>query len=162
MGIEDVLELFPTKQFQHESEYKPILDCLVDLKKKIGADKKGQKYRDLDLPTNQSLTINNILAHFIARFGMSCTPISCQQQNEPSFFEEVIIVVCLIRKFLNEKGYRLANTEGSSVANYPEYCSIKKNSIEVLTEGLEEFFFESYPCYLSNILRYLTLTKTQV
>lgn len=112
-----------------------------------------QKYRDLDLPTTQNISINCILAHFIGRLGMSLPSIDDKYQNERRFLEEAIIVVCLVRKFLNEKGYRLAGAEGSSAANYPEYCSIKKNTVDVLVQGLDEFFYESYPCYWSNILR---------
>jgi hypothetical protein len=76
-----------------------------------------------------------------------------EEGSERSFLEEGIIIVCLIRKFLNQKGYRLAGADFNSAANYPEYCSIKKNSVAVLAEGLDEFFYESFPCYLSNILR---------
>ena len=150
------MEVFPTKQFQHESEFKGILDFLIDLKKKLGQERRGQRYKDIELPTNQSMCINSIFAYFIARLGMSIPlltyPIN-EEGLERNFLEESIIIVCLVRKFLNEKGYSLAGVDLNSVTNYPEYCSIKKNSVEVLIDGLDEFFYESFPCYLSNILR---------
>ena len=79
--------------------------------------------------------------------------------DEPSkiFVQELTIVMSLLRKFLNEKGYQLGQ-EGSfshKPSQAVEYCSNKNNSISVLMAdtALGSFFYENFPCYFSNILR---------
>lgn len=153
MNLQLLLEIFPSKDFQAESDYKPIFEVLAQLRKKETTERRQVKIKDLEADISQGATCNQLFAYFLLKFALNCG----QDESLRVFIQEASIVMCLLRRFLNEKGYQLSQ-EGNFTHKpnqVVEYCSGKNNSIKVLTteSGLSSFFYEWYPCYLSNVLR---------
>ena len=150
-----MLDLFPTKYFQKESDYKPLWDILNLLKRRDQSEKRGFKLKDLETEASQGVSCNQLLVFFLLKLSSLCN----HDEASSEFLQETAIMLVLIRKFLNEKGYIFLSGEESSFGpksnTASEFCSNKNNNISVLmVDGaLGSFFYEFYPCYLSNVLR---------
>lgn len=153
MDLKLLLTIFPKDSFAAESEYKSILDILVQLEKRENSDRRAWKIRDLETEASQGASCNQLFAYFILKLALICGT----DQASIIFVQEACIMVCLLRKYLNQKGYQL-NQEGNfnhKPSLDAEYCSGKNNPVSVLTTdaGLSSFFYEFFPCYFSNLLR---------
>lgn len=149
-----MVQVFPKDCFAAESEYKSILDILVQLEKRESSDRRPWRIRDLEAEAGQGASCNQLFAYFILKLALVCGT----DAASVNFIQEAILVICLLRKYLNEKGYQL-NQEGNfnhKPSLDAEYCAGKNNPISVLTAdtGLSSFFYEYFPCYFSNLLRY--------
>ena len=126
---------------------------LTQIRRKENTDRKLVRVKDLEAEISQGVTCNQLFAYFLLKLAFNCG----QDDYSKVFLEEATIVMCLLRRFLNEKGYQLSQ-EGNfnhKPNQIVEYCSGKNNNIIVLSteSGLGSFFYEFYPCFLTNILR---------
>jgi hypothetical protein len=147
--LEALLASFPTKQFRAESEFKPILEGIQEFRKRLSNERRMPSLKDLDLQIANGVSCNKILAYFLVRLSVACG----SDRLSRLFLEEAIIVICMVRRFLNERGYKLFESEIQACLSNSEYCAVKKNPIDVFVVGQGEFFFEFFPCYLSQSLR---------
>lgn len=149
MDLDTLLGIFPTKQFRTETEFKPILEYIQELKKRLWNEKRYLRLKDFDMNTSQGVPCNKIFAFFAIRLSLTCST----DRSARKFMEEVIIILCLFRRFLNDRGYKFCKTDLHPGLINPEYCSSKRNPIQALLDGQSEFFLDCFPCYLSHILR---------
>ena len=128
-----------------------MLEILFELSNKENIEKRPLKIRDLEEDAEQSLSCNHYFAYFLVKISFMCN----LDDSSRLFVQEATIIICLLRKFLNEKGYELAKKQNKSQATNPltDYCSGSNNHIEIITYGLSQFYYEIFPYYLSNILR---------
>lgn len=94
----------------------------------------------------EALNCNYILANFVDALASFLH----HGERELAFVRETCIVVNMLRKLLNARGHKQTSSE--SIQNMPEYCSDKHNKISVIVELLDEFLFDLFPSYLSNLL----------
>lgn len=69
--------------------------------------------------------------------------------KEVNLLKEISILVCLIRRLLDERGYAV---QGDYSKRTLPYCMDKNNKIDVLLKLVPEFFGEMFPSYMSEIL----------
>lgn len=153
MNLQTLLDNFPIKDFQTESEVRPVYEVLTNLRKREISDKKLVKFKDLEEESRQGASCNQLFAYFLIRLISVCN----NDEATKTFIQEAVILLCLLRKFLNEKGFQLS--QDGNFTHKPsyqvEFCSAKNNQLRVLASNtaLSSFFYEYYPCYLSNVLR---------
>lgn len=149
-----MIEKFPTRELHSESDYKPVLDVLGQLRRREQHDRKNLKMKDLESELSQhGTTCNQLIAYFLYKLATYCS----REENALYFMQESILVLLILRKFLNEKGYQLAQMGGfmHKPLNGTEFCSNKTNNFSVLLENnnLGRFLLEYYPCYFSSVVR---------
>lgn len=149
-----MLEKFPARELQSESDYKPVLDVLGQLRRREQHDRRSLKMKDLENElSQQGTTCNQLIAYFLYKLATYCS----REDNALYFMQESILAMLILRKFLNEKGYQL--TQMGSFMHKPqngtEFCSNKTSNFSVLLENnnLGRFLLEYYPCYLSSVVR---------
>ena len=145
--VSRIIQNFPNETFQNEGYYKPILDYLFELE----LDEMLEHHISVQdrlyiLKDKKNPTINQILGLFIEI--MSSYLIF--DDREISFMREFIIVVCLVRRLLNSRGYSIS---GKASNLKQEYCSHPENSIGIITSLTDVFVEELYPCYLSEVVK---------
>ena len=149
MTLEKLLDIFPKKEFQHESDYKPLFDHLLELRKKEQFERKIYKSKDFDLLGKEGLTCDMVFACFLGKLASNC----CQDDQAKTFLNEAVIIVSLMRKLLNDRGYLVSQLSSEEKNQTQEFCQLSQDKISIIIELLPEFLFELFPCYLSNILR---------
>lgn len=146
MSTKTIYECFPKTFYQKESDYKSLYDSIRYMITCEDYQDQETKDRIYILDNKDTLNINIILANFIDAIGSFLS----QGDNEINFIREVIMVVNMLRRLLNERGNEDVKEESSR--ELPEYCNDKHNKINKLVNFIDLFFNETFPCYMSDIL----------